>query len=55
MPLWPVSPLIALVGVGLALSEQKSSDLVICAAIFGGGLIYYLGFLMPRRERYWTH
>jgi hypothetical protein len=46
---------IALVGVGLALSQQKSSDLVICAAIFGGGIIYYLVFLMPRRDRYWTH
>ena len=55
MPLWPISPVIALVGVGLALSQQKSSDLVICAAIFGGGIIYYLVFLMPRRDRYWTH
>jgi amino acid transporter len=55
MPLWPVSPLIALVGVGLALSQQKSSDLVLVAAIFGGGLVYYLAFLMPRRNRYWTH
>ncbi|MDQ6779511.1 MAG: hypothetical protein M3071_25535 [Actinomycetota bacterium] len=53
--LWPVPRLIALVGVGFALSQQKSSDLVICAAIFGGGLIYYLVFLMPRRGRCWTH
>jgi amino acid transporter len=55
MPLWPVSPLIALVGVGLAISQQKSSDLVVVAAIFGGGLIYYVVFLRPRRGRYWTH
>jgi amino acid transporter len=55
MPLWPLSPVIALVGVGLALSQQKSSDLVICAAIFGAGIIYYLVFLMPRSNRYWTH
>jgi amino acid transporter len=55
MKLWPVPPLIALVGVGFALSQQKSSDLVICAAIFGGGALYYLVFLMPRRDRYWTH
>ena len=55
MPLWPLSPVIALVGVGLALSQQKSSDLIICAAIFGGGIIYYLLFLRPRSDRYWTH
>jgi amino acid transporter len=55
MPLWPLAPLIALAGVGIALSQQKGSDLIICAAIFGGGIIYYLGFLMPRKDRYWSH
>ena len=55
MPPWPLSPVIALVGVGLALSQQKSSDLIICAAIFGGGLICYLVFLRPRSNPYWTH
>ena len=55
MPLWPVSPVIALVGVGLALSQQKGSDLIICVAIFAGGIIYYVGFLRPRRDRYWSH
>jgi amino acid transporter len=55
MPLWPVSPVIALVGVGLAISQQKGSDLIICAAIFVGGAIYYAAFLRPRRDRYWSH
>ncbi len=55
MPLWPVSPLIALAGVGVALSQQKGSDLIIVAAILVGGIVYYLGFLMPRRDRYWSH
>jgi amino acid transporter len=55
MPWWPVSPLIALIGVGLAISQQKGSDLIICAAIFAGGLIYYFGFLAPRSDRYWSH
>jgi amino acid transporter len=55
MPLWPIPPLIALGGVGVALSQQKGSDLVICAAIFVGGIIYYVGFLMPRKDRYWSH
>jgi amino acid transporter len=55
MFLWPVPPIIALVGVGLAISQQKGSDLIICAAIFVGGTIYYVGFLRPRRDRYWSH
>lgn len=55
MPLWPVSPLIALVGVGIALSQQKGSDLIIVGAILVGGIIYYLVFLLPRSDRYWSH
>ena len=55
MPLWPVSPVIALVGVGIAISQQKGSDLLIVAAIFVGGLVYYVGFLAPRKDRYWSH
>jgi amino acid transporter len=55
MPVWPVPPLIALAGVGIALSQQKGSDLIIVAAIIAGGIIYYVGFLMPRRDRYWSH
>jgi amino acid transporter len=55
MPLWPASPVIALVGVGIAISQQKGSDLLIVAAIFVGGIIYYVGFLAPRKDRYWSH
>ncbi|MBV9604202.1 MAG: APC family permease [Solirubrobacterales bacterium] len=55
MPLWPLPPVIALVGVGLALSQQKGSDLIICAAIFVGGIVYYFVFLAPRSDRYWSH
>jgi len=55
LPLWPIPPLIALAGVGIALSQQKGSDLIICAAIFAGGIVYYIGFLAPRRDRYWSH
>jgi amino acid transporter len=55
MPLWPVSPIIALVGVGIAISQQKGSDLIIVVAIFAGGILYYLGFLKPRSDRYWSH
>jgi amino acid transporter len=55
MRLWPVAPVIALVGVGIALSQQKGSDMIIVAAIIAGGIIYYVGFLMPRKDRYWSH
>lgn len=55
MPLWPASPVIALVGVGIAISQQKGSDLLIVAAIFLGGVVYYVGFLAPRKDRYWSH
>jgi amino acid transporter len=55
MPLWPVSPIIALCGVGIALSQQKARDLIIVAAIFVGGSIYYFAFLRPRSDRYWAH
>jgi hypothetical protein len=28
---------------------------MIVAAIIAGGAIYYLAFLMPRKDRYWSH
>lgn len=49
------SALIALIGVGIALSQQKGSDLIIVAAIIVGGAIYYVGFLRPRSDCYWSH
>lgn len=54
MPFWPVPPLIAIVGTGIAITQQKTSDLLIVAAIIIGGLIYYYGFLAPRKDRYWN-
>jgi len=54
MPLWPVPPLLALAGVVLALTKQKTSDLVITACVFAAALIYYLLFVRPRGDRYWT-
>jgi amino acid transporter len=53
MPLWPVPPIIALIGVGVALSQQKMIDLLIVAAIFVVGAIYYVLFLRPRRATHW--
>lgn len=55
MPLWPVPPIIALVGCGLAITQQKGSDLLVVLGIFVAGLIYFYAFLRPRRGRYWVH
>lgn len=54
MPLWPAPPIIGLVGVVVALSQQKIADLVTVAVIFGLGLIYYYAFIRPRGDRYWN-
>ncbi len=53
MPLWPLPPVIALVGVVIALTQQKLSDLLIVGGLIVVGLVYYYGFLYPRRDRYW--
>ncbi|MGN6793979.1 MAG: APC family permease [Streptosporangiaceae bacterium] len=54
MPFWPVPPVIALVGVVIALTKQKGSDLIITACVFAAALIYYFAFVRPRSSRYWT-
>lgn len=53
MPLWPVPPIIVVVGVVIALTQQLPRDLIISAAIFAAAAIYYVAFLRPRRDRYW--
>jgi amino acid transporter len=51
MPLWPAPPIVALAGVGIALSKQKASDLLIVAIIIVAGLAYYALYLR-RGDRY---
>jgi amino acid transporter len=52
MWLFPIPPIIALAGVGLALSQQKVSDLITVAAIFAAGVVYY--FIYPaRKSAFW--
>jgi len=53
MPLWPVPPVLALIGVVVALTQQKVIDLLIVAGIFVVGAIYYALFLRPRRTTHW--
>ncbi len=54
MPLWPAPPIIGLVGVAVALTQQKIGDLLLVAGIFAAGLIYYYAFIRPRGDRYWN-
>jgi amino acid transporter len=54
MPLWPAPPIIGLVGVAVALSQQKINDLLLVAGIFVAGLIYYYAFIRPNGDKYWN-
>lgn len=54
MALWPAAPVVAIVGVGMALSQQKGSDLIITGAILLGALVYYLVYLRPRGATHWN-
>ncbi len=53
MPLWPLPPVVALLGVGIAVSQQKAADLLIVLGIFAAGAVYYALFLRPRRFTHW--
>jgi hypothetical protein len=54
MPLWPLPPIVAIVGGVVALTQQKPSDMLIVAVIFGIGLLYYFAYLNPRRKTLWA-
>lgn len=52
MPLWPVPPIIALLGSAVTLYEQSERDLLTVALIFAAGIIYYWLYLGRRRTPY---
>jgi amino acid transporter len=51
MPLWPLPPVIALVGVVIALTKQTQRDLLIVAGIAVFGVLYY-GLYLQRHHRF---
>jgi hypothetical protein len=53
MPLWPAPPLIALVGVAIALSKQTQRDLLIVGGIVVFGIAYYALYIR-RHSRFAT-
>lgn len=50
MPLWPLPPLVVVLGVGYALTGAAAVDLVVTGAILAVALGYYLGYLARRPE-----
>ncbi len=48
MPLFPLPPLIAIVGAVVALSQQTTRDLLIVAIIYAAGIVYYFVYLRSK-------
>jgi amino acid transporter len=53
MPLWPIPPLVALVGTIWTLALQSREDLLISAGILIAALAYYYLYLLPRGDTHW--
>jgi amino acid transporter len=53
MPLWPLPPVAALVGVAVTVVLQTGRDLAIVAGILAAGLLYNAVYLRPRRDTHW--
>jgi amino acid transporter len=54
MPLWPLPPAVALVGVAVTVLLQTRRDLAIVAAILAAGALYEVAYLRPRRDTHWV-
>ncbi len=48
MPLFPLPPLVAIVGAVVALSQQTTRDLLIVAIIYAAGIAYYFIYLRSK-------
>jgi amino acid transporter len=48
MPLWPVAPVLVIVGVGYALRESALVDVVAVLGILATAAVYYVAYLRPR-------
>jgi amino acid transporter len=53
MPLWPLPPLVALVGVAVTVLLQTGRDLAVVAGILAAGIVYDAVYLRPRRGTHW--
>lgn len=48
MPLWPLPPVVAIIGIAVALRYQKLSDVIITAVVVVAALLYWLLYLRLR-------
>ncbi len=48
MPLWPLPPVLSIVGIGLTLRYQKFGDIIITLITIAIALIYWLAYLNRR-------
>ncbi|MEO7146602.1 MAG: APC family permease [Terrimesophilobacter sp.] len=53
MPLWPIPPIITILGVGIALTQQTLRDMVIIVIIVVAALAYYFLYLHRARGDRW--
>lgn len=53
MPLWPLPPVVALVGVAVAISQQEVANLLVVTGISVAAVVYYALFLRPRGATHW--
>lgn len=54
MPLWPLSPILVLAGIVIALTQQTLGDIIIVAALFVVALIYYYLYLHRAKHDRWV-
>ena len=54
MMFWPIPPIITIVGVGVTLTQQKTSDLKIIAMIIVVSLAYYYLYLNRSKHAKWV-
>jgi amino acid transporter len=54
MPLWPLPPILVLVGVVIALTQQSARDILIVLGLFVVGLAYYYGYLHRWADDRWV-
>ncbi len=50
MPIWPIPPIVAIIGVILALTQQASRDLITTTVIIVIALLYWLAYLRGKLE-----
>ncbi len=53
MPLWPLWPVVALIGTIAVFYKQTGHNKGIVGLILLGAAVYYVAFLLPMRRSHW--